>query len=225
MLAQRLAATLLLATVTLGLSLPTVEAEAKSGRRAACRTQRPLKFLIRSQFVRGGVVQPAEHARALKYRVTTYGHVPGAPYEKLNPRSAASQVIGATFFGLPLRLHEKVVPALQCVERRLERTCRGPGKSYTPRAVGGLRAANTYRGGEVSNHLFGIAIDLDPERNPCCGCVAPWPDNPRCKRPSVWERTSLTKCWVESFERYGFYWLGRDKLEDTMHFEYLAKPR
>jgi len=31
-------------------------------------------------------------------------------------------------------------------------------------------------------------------------------------------------CWVEVFESYGFYWLGRDKLQDTMHFEFLGDP-
>jgi hypothetical protein len=40
----------------------------------------------------------------------------------------------------------------------------------------------------------------------------------------VWEKTSLPRCWVEAFERYGFYWLGRDQLEDTMHFEFLGDP-
>jgi hypothetical protein len=79
----------------------------------------------------------------------------------------------------------------------------------------------------VSNHLFGIAIDIDPDRNPCCGCVGAWPDHPACKGSvsTVYERTALPRCWVHAFERYGFYWLGRDReLRDTMHFEFLADP-
>ena len=42
---------------------------------------------------------------------------------------------------------------------------------------------------------------------------------------AVFERTALPMCWINAFERYGFYWLGRDpQLRDTMHFEYLADP-
>jgi len=34
----------------------------------------------------------------------------------------------------------------------------------------------------------------------------------------------MPRCWVGEFERFGFYWLGNDKIEDTMHFEFLADP-
>ncbi len=78
---------------------------------------------------------------------------------------------------------------------------------------------------EISNHLLGIAIDIDPERNPCCGCVDPWPSNPICKNAGpVYKRTALPKCWISAFERFGFDWLGHDILEDTMHFEFLGDP-
>jgi hypothetical protein len=127
--------------------------------------------------------------------------------------------------GLTLTVHEKIAPALACVEKRIEKTCRG-AQRYTPRAVGGFRGANTYRGAEISNHLFGVAVDIDPDRNPCCGCVDPWPSNPLCKVKvkSAYERTALPKCWIRSFERFGFDWLGHDELEDTMHFEFLGDP-
>ena len=37
--------------------------------------------------------------------------------------------------------------------------------------------------------------------------------------------TALPKCWIDAFEHYGFYWLGRDPdLRDTMHFEFLGDP-
>jgi hypothetical protein len=29
---------------------------------------------------------------------------------------------------------------------------------------------------------------------------------------------------VRQFERFGWYWLGRDTLQDTMHFEFLGDP-
>jgi len=120
-----------------------------------------------------------------------------------------------------------IVPALQCVEERIQHRCTDPKDAYSPKAIGGLRTSNSIRGGEISNHLFGIAIDIDPNRNPCCHCVGEWKNDPKCTAPakSPLERASLTRCWVDSFEHFGFYWLGRDTLEDTMHFEFLGKPQ
>ena len=85
---------------------------------------------------------------------------------------------------------------------------------------------NTYRGGEVTNHAYGIAIDIDPSENTCCGCVKPWSDAPACKRvtQSEYDHMAMPECWVHAFERYGFYWLGHDVLKDTMHFEFLGDP-
>jgi hypothetical protein len=127
---------------------------------------------------------------------------------------------------LPVWLHKKIVPALACVERRIRQTCAGKGAQYAPRALGGFRPVNTYRGAEISNHLFGIAIDIDADRNPCCGCGGSLSEHPLCRRATgIFGRTALTRCWVDAFERYGFYWLGRDPiLRDTMHFEFLGDP-
>ncbi len=193
-----------------------------------CRLQRPQRFLERRSFVKNGRLQGKQHERALRYRVETYGNVnvPGMELAKYNSSTAFSHAKSTTFFGLPLQVHEAIVPALQCVEHRIKQVCRGRHERYTPKAVGGFRQENTYHHGEVSNHLFGIAVDIDPDRNPCCGCVKPWPDNPICKKDakSIYDQTSLPRCWVQAFERYGFYWLGRDELKDTMHFEFLGKP-
>ncbi|HET9932207.1 MAG TPA: M15 family metallopeptidase, partial [Polyangiaceae bacterium] len=140
---------------------------------------------------------------------------------------AHSQATSVHFFGLPISVHRAIEPALRCVEKRIRATCQRGADHYTPRAIGGFRDRNTYRGGEVSNHMFGIAIDIDPERNPCCGCVEPWPQHPACQThgANAVESAALPKCWIEGFERYGFYWLGRDpQLRDTMHFEFLGNP-
>jgi hypothetical protein len=78
----------------------------------------------------------------------------------------------------------------------------------------------------VTNHAYGIAIDVDPDINTCCGCVPPWNDAPACKRKAKteYDRMAMPECWVHAFERYGFYWLGHDVLRDTMHFEFLGDP-
>ncbi|HEX2669694.1 MAG TPA: M15 family metallopeptidase [Polyangiaceae bacterium] len=212
-------------------ALPDVSAaehkRAKQHARKACSTQKPQPFLIRSNFVKRGALNAAAHEQALRYRAERYGSVEGLGLDRYNKQKAYASAVGVQFMGLPVQIHKKVAPALRCVERYIERTCTGPKERYTPRAIGGFRQANTYRGGEISNHLFGIAIDIDPNKNPCCGCVAPWPDHPACRSPaeSVFDRAALPRCWIDGFERFGFYWLGRDpELRDTMHFEFLGDP-
>jgi hypothetical protein len=96
---------------------------------------------------------------------------------------------------------------------------------YQPYVLSGLRKRNTYLNGEVSNHVYGIALDVDPTRNPCCGCVGEWRASERCQNDkSKFQRMDMPRCWVTEFERFGFYWLGNAKIEDTMHFEFLADP-
>ena len=225
----------LLASLTLAMLLAALpgsvsaaeRTQGKKHARKACPTQNPLSFLIRSNFVKHGALNAAAHERALKYRAEHYGNIPGLNLERFNKEKAYASAVSVRFMGLPLQVHKKVAPALRCVERYLKRTCKAPHERYVPRAVGGFRQSNTYRGGEISNHLFGIAIDIDPDRNPCCGCVSPWPDHPACRSSSdtVFERTALPRCWIDGFERFGFYWLGRDPgLRDTMHFEFLGDP-
>lgn len=164
------------------------------------------------------------HARAIRYRTEQYGYFPGFGRPEWNPRRPLEEAESVTFMGVMVRLHRRVVPALRCVEQEILATC--AGAPYTPRHLSGLRTRNTFHNGEVSNHVYGIALDVDPSRNPCCHCLPPWPDHPACRRAasSVHERMAMPRCWVEAFERFGFYWLGRDELEDTMHFEFLGDP-
>jgi len=190
----------------------------------ACRTQSPQKFLERRSYLHKGVLDLKKQARAVRYLAERYGRVEPEATARWSNQRALAQATNVRFMGLPLSVHAKIAPALACVEKRILDTCTGKSR-YTPHAVGGFRSANTYRGVEISNHLFGIAIDVDPDRNPCCGCVDPWPSNPVCKNEgSVYKRTALPKCWIQAFERFGFDWLGHDTLEDTMHFEFLGDP-
>lgn len=190
----------------------------------ACRTQAPQKFLERRSYLHKGVLDLKKQAKAVRYLAERYGRVDSEATMRWNKQPALAQAKTVRFMGLPLSVHARIAPALACVEKRILDTCTRKSR-YTPRAVGGFRSANSYRGVEVSNHLFGIAIDVDPDRNPCCGCVDPWPSNPVCKNQgSVYKRTALPKCWINAFERFGFDWLGHDTLEDTMHFEFLGDP-
>jgi hypothetical protein len=207
------------------LALPSVRpAEAEY---RGCYFQKAQPFLIRKNFMRGLAIDGQKSNKAIRYRVEHYGRIEGGPFEELNDQTAYSQAKAVSFMGISLLVHQKIAPALACVERRLRKTCTKPDDRYRPRAMGGFRTENSYRGLEVSNHLFGIAIDIDPERNPCCGCVAPWSEHKACQGDvsSIFQRTELPRCWIDTFERYGFYWLGRDPhLRDTMHFEFLGNP-
>jgi hypothetical protein len=161
--------------------------------------------------------------RSIRYRTEQYGYYSGFGLHAWNPRPLASQMRLAKFAGLPVVLHARVIPALQCVEQAIERDC--TAAPYRPRSLGGTRRTNTYTGGEVSNHVYGIALDIDPNDNPCCNCVEPWRSNPKCRgKKSEWQRMAMPECWVTAFEQYGFYWLGHDELKDTMHFEFLGDP-
>lgn len=215
-----------IATVTVALIglLPHAGAQARA--RSVCRPQKPQAFLMRSHYVRNGMLDAKAHARAVQYRVENYGSIPGIGSTESNPKRVSSQVVSMSFFGLPIVMHEKVAPALACVEHRIRQRCGDSESYYRPRAIGGLRTENTIRQGELSNHLFGIAIDIDPNRNPCCHCVAKWQTHKKCSIPSSspYDRADLPRCWIAAFEHFGFYWLGHDRLEDTMHFEFLGKP-
>jgi hypothetical protein len=183
-----------------------------------CAPQPPQPFLIRTNYLKTPGGLPA----ANKYRTEKYGYLPGLTDSSWNPATAASNAVPTTFFGLPITLNRRVVPVLKCVEQVIKSEC--VATLYTPRALSGLRNYNSYHGGEISNHMWGIAIDIDPDRNPCCGCVGHWANDPRCARPFE-QQYDLPNCWIGVFERYGFYWLGHDEhIRDTMHFEFLGDP-
>jgi hypothetical protein len=195
--------------------------DASSASPSACNEQPPQDFLVRANFLRAGA---AGLARAIQYRTDTYGYFKGFGHAALNAEPPSHYVVDTTFMNLPVKMHRKVVPALACVEEEIKRSC--ADHPYTAHALAGIRFRNTYRGGEITNHIYGIAIDIDPSINTCCGCVKPWSDSPMCTKPakSEYDRMAMPECWVHAFERYGFYWLGHDVLKDTMHFEFLGDP-
>ncbi len=203
---------------------------AEGGKTAACREQTPQPFLVRGNwFPKSTDPLDVKQGRqwleeAIRYRTENYGYFEGFGNRKWNPHPPRHYAKATSFLGLSVTVHERIVPALKCVEAALK--ANHADAEYTPRTMGGIRFKNTYRGVEVSNHVYGIAIDIEPDRNTCCGCVAPWNAHPLCKKKvqSVYERMAMPKSWVETFERYGFYWLGHDVLADTMHFEFLGDP-
>lgn len=188
------------------------------------------------RLVRGNFVVKARHSReeqqqrrsaaaeAIRLRTERYGFFEGFGRPDWNPNPPMHYARTVTLWGLRTRLHERVVPAVQCAERAIAEAC--TATPYQPVRLSGIRDRNTYHNGEVSNHVYGIALDVDPQRNSCCGCVAPWPDHPLCQLETddIFDRMAMPECWVRQFQRFGFYWLGDDELHDTMHFEFLGDP-
>lgn len=196
-----------------------------------CNEQTPHDFLIRGNWQVRGRMTPDErsarrdvHQRAIRFRTENYGFFPGFGQRDWNANSPMENSAWTTFFGLRVRLNRRILPAVACVEAEIRSVC--SATPYTPVRLSGIRDRNTYHNGEISNHVYGIALDIDPNRNTCCGCVAPWNEHPLCRRDvdSIYERMAMPECWVHAFEKYGFYWLGNDQLRDTMHFEFLSDP-
>jgi hypothetical protein len=200
----------------------------EDGKTVTCHEQAAQSFLIRGSWFPRDPAKAKEGRKlleeAIKYRTEKYGYFDGFGSPKWNAHPPKFYAKSTSFMGLPLSVNERIIPALKCVEAALKQN--GAADQYHPHSAGGIRFKNTYRGVEVSNHVYGIAIDIEPDRNSCCGCVAPWPNHPLCKakNKTVWERMAMPKSWVETFEKYGFYWLGHDVLQDTMHFEFLGDP-
>jgi len=196
----------------------------------ACNPQDPQDFLIRSNWTTKVWMERDEirdrrrvHARAVRYRTENYGYFQGFGQSEWNARAPLENATGLRLFDRPIRLNERIVAAARCAEQEIARTCED---DYQPRRLSGIRDRNTYHNGEVSNHVYGIAIDLDPQQNTCCNCVKEWREHPLCQAvpETIFERMVMPECWVRSFEKYGFYWLGHDRLMDTMHFEFLGDP-
>lgn len=194
-----------------------------------CNEQAPQPFLVNAHFdsfnATGGTAREWKQLldRAVRYRTEQYGYVEGFGDEAWNASTPSEQARVVTFFGVPVSIHRRIAPALSCVETAIRAHC--ADHPYQPYVLSGLRKRNTYLNGEASNHVYGIALDVDPTRNPCCGCVGEWHASERCQNDkSKFQRMDMPRCWVEEFERFGFYWLGHAKIEDTMHFEFLADP-
>jgi hypothetical protein len=196
-----------------------------------CNEQRADPALIRRNYIPvGGAPEDVRrrreaHTAAIRLRTQRYGYFEGFGDASDNAHPPSHYTEVATFMNLPVRMNRRVIPALHCVERDIGVRC--TSTPYHARHLEGLRTVNSFRGGEVSNHVYGIAIDIDPQRNPCCGCGTMFANNPHCRArtDNVYDRMEMPRCWIESFERYGFYWLGNDRnLRDLMHFEFLADP-
>ena len=176
------------------------------------------------------------HTAWTEYRTKHFGYFEGFGRRAWNDHPPKHYAMDTVFMGRKVKLNKWVIPVLKCVEREPRAPARHALKTpnaprskekrfpYKPKALSGLRYRNTFKGGEVSNHVYGIALGVDPADNTCCRYALA--RAPMCKRKKLkpYQRMIMPLRWVEVFEKYGFYWLGRDKLQDTMHYDFLGDP-
>ena len=82
-------------------------------------------------------------------------------------RFVTQGIVEASFFGEPLNVHVAAAPVLAQIEDRLARSTGGTPtfssvSAFVARTVRGPFKASK----KLSNHAFGLAIDLDPQLNP-----------------------------------------------------------
>lgn len=109
----------------------------------------------------------------------------------------------------PLRtllLHKKVVPVYTAAFTEVK-------QQFTPEEIkenhlnicAGTFNYRPMRGGSrLSVHSWGIAIDIDPARNPF---------------PSTWREGMLNHEFADILEKHGLWWRGRKGDNDPMHFQ------
>ncbi len=74
---------------------------------------------------------------------------------------------------------------------------------------------NTNDPSKMSMHAYGMAIDINPWKNPNC------PKDPQCNGMNV-VITNIPDCVIDAFKKNGFKWGGDfSSVKDTMHFEWV----
>ncbi len=128
-----------------------------------------------------------------------------------------SNLVKTKLFDRDIYVNKRVAKAFACVQKEIEQCQEAGGYdidsigTYNWRTVRGSRT-------RLSAHSFGIAVDINPDRNPMC------PGWPNCAHEQVLI-TDIPECVVQAFKRYGFEWGGDwQTRKDPMHFEYHGEP-
>ncbi|MFW6294004.1 MAG: M15 family metallopeptidase [Spirochaetota bacterium] len=146
---------------------------------------------------------------------------------RITDRSTSWQRQKTTFFlGMKTMVHRDLLEDLAAVEEAIMAAARNDAALRA--FIAGLRTVEGYNFRRVdgtaslSNHSYGVAVDLLPASYG--GRQVYW----RWARDggvdwlglSLRERYSIPQPIVDAFERYGFVWGGKWSFFDTIHFEY-----
>lgn len=127
----------------------------------------------------------------------------------LTEEEIESQLVWTELQGWPVLVHRKALAAFEQVAEAVENSdyrIVEPVDGYSYRNVEGRRV--------LSPHAYGIAVDVNPSTNPCCGVTQPC----RCYNDLI---TDIPPDFVQAFKNAGFVW-GGDWMDhpDPMHFEW-----
>ena len=109
------------------------------------------------------------------------------------------------FFGNQITVHELLTPYLDSIQKEIKAS----NINYSFDDVQGFNLRSKRHGGGLSLHSWGIAIDINPDRNPYQrGNYDP-------------PQTDIPGEVIDIFKKYGFFWGGDWPGErDPMHFEW-----
>lgn len=117
-----------------------------------------------------------------------------------------TNLVDFTLLGKTIKVNQKIVPMLQKVQDEINKS----GVQY-PVDPDGVQSVSSKRknNGAISLHAYGLAIDINPNRNPYTTGRAICPHD-------------IPDAYIKAFEDNGFGWGGRwgtDDNCDGMHFE------
>ncbi len=120
-----------------------------------------------------------------------------------------SQLVEVELQGWPVWVHWRMAPAVERVNERLKEV------SYQiDEPVDCFFWSEIPGTGVMSRHSFGIALDINPSSNPCCGVT----QSCRCYNDLI---TDMPADFVQAFTSEGFEWGGDwSDHPDPMHFEW-----
>ena len=119
--------------------------------------------------------------------------------------SPGSHLTGYDFFGNQITVNELLTPYLDEIQKEIK----AANINYSFDNVQSFNLRSKRHGGGLSLHSWGIAIDINPDRNPYQrGNYGP-------------PQTDIPGEVIEIFKKYGFFWGGDWPGErDAMHFEW-----
>lgn len=150
-----------------------------------------------------------------------------AIYDSDTRADVESHIADFTFFGQTVRVHEKITPALENVERKIRSLAAEDDEIH--RFVRNLGSISGYAWRQVrdtsgkSFHSMGLAVDILPANAQGRAIYWNWEKN---KGNDLWMLIPLAERWappeevIRIFESEGFAWGGMWPIWDNMHFEY-----
>lgn len=165
--------------------------------------KQPIKAAIeRLKAIRA--ITPAGWALKQSQKLATYGSTEA---------SVRKQLVTVDFLGFDLKVHKKHAKQFEAVAADIKASAEYKKNPYKPKQAATFCWRKVRGGTSLSNHSFGIAIDLD------------WNTNPMTTNTTkivAWKTSKgrLPQYVINAFKSNGFRWGGDYKVrKDFMHFE------